>query len=76
LTVRALTALVVPACWFFRLCDPVALARAAHGYAYQPGALTPLAQLDTSLIWGIAGTLIFLLILLTAMREWRRPEHA
>ena len=76
LTVRALAALVVPACWFFRLCDPVALARAAHSYAYEPGMSTPLAQLDTSMIWGIAGTLVFLLIAWTALRDWRRSEHA
>lgn len=76
LTVRALAALAVPACWFFHLCDPVALASAAHWYAYESGTTTPLAQLDIGLIWGIAGTLIFLLIAWTALREWRRLEHA
>ena len=74
LTVRAPAALAIPACWFFHLCDAVSFARAANAYAYAPGALTPLAQVDNGLILGLTGTLVFSLACWSALVEWRRAD--
>jgi len=62
MAVRAPAALIVPACWFYRLCDAVAMQRATFDYGYAGGAFTPLLQLDRDTVLGVAGAVVIFAI--------------
>src|SRR5262249_45452749 len=76
LAVRSPAALIMPACWFFRLCDAEAMQRATFDYGYAGGPITPLLQLDRDVIFGIAGSLIVLAIAVKSVVDLIGDRHA
>lgn len=76
LAVRAPAALVIPACAFFKLCDPTAFAKAAFAYAYAPGVMTASMQIDRDVPFGIAGTFAILGVAIIAFLDWWKVRHA
>ena len=66
--VRAPAALIIPACWFYRLCDPVAMQQATYFYGYATGTFTPLVQLDRDVAFGLAAAIIVIAIAVLGAR--------
>jgi len=71
LAVRAPAVLAMPACWFYKLCDAAAAGRMGFDYAYAPGILTPLLQLDIDLVLGVISGALLLWLLWAAVAAWR-----
>lgn len=76
MAVRSPAALVVPACWFYRLCDAAAMQRATFDYGYAGGAFTPLLQLDRDVIFGIAAAVVIVAIAVMSAAELIRGRRA
>lgn len=74
LAVRAPATLAMPACWFFKLCDATAAARSGFAYAYAPGTLTPLLQLDIDLVVGVLGGAATVWFLWAGVRSWQTGD--
>jgi hypothetical protein len=76
LAVRSPAALVIPACWFFKLCDAAAMQRATFAYGYAGGTFTPLLQLDRDVVLGVAGGIVILAIAWKSAVDLIRGRYA
>jgi hypothetical protein len=76
LAVRSPAALIVPACWFYKLCDAAAMQRATFAYGYAGGIITPLFQLDRDVVLGVAGGIVIIAIAAKSALDLIRGRYA